>query len=63
MAAERLADYLSTWAAADPRRMAVAETVRIITDTCREISVLVADGSLGQDLGAAVTENIQGETE
>ena len=63
MAAERLADYLSTWAAADPRRMAVAETVRIITDTCREISVLVADGSLGQDLGAAVTENIQGETQ
>ena len=63
MAAERLADHLSTWAATDPQRIAVAETVRIITDTCRDISVLVADGSLGQDLGAAVTENIQGETQ
>ena len=60
---ERLADHLGTWAGADPQRMAVAETVRIITDTCRDISVLVADGSLGQDLGAAVTENIQGETQ
>ena len=60
---ERLADHLGTWAGADPQRMAVAETVRIITDTCRGISVLVADGSLGQDLGAAVTENIQGETQ
>ena len=63
MAAERLADHLSTWAAGDAQRMAVAETVQIITDTCRDISVLVADGSLGQDLGAAVTENIQGETQ
>ena len=51
---ERLADHLGTWAGADPQRMAVAETVRIITDTCRDISVLVADGSLGQDLGAGV---------
>ena len=63
MAAERLADHLGAWAGADPQRSAVAETVQIITDTCRAISVLVADGSLGQDLGAAVTENVQGETQ
>lgn len=63
MAAERLADHLGAWAGADPQRSAVAETVQIITDTCRAISVLVADGSLGQDLGAAVAENIQGETQ
>ena len=63
MAGELLAAYLGAWAGGDAQRAAVAETVGVIADTCRDISTLVAEGNLSQDLGAAVTENVQGETQ
>ncbi|WP_237477313.1 class 1 fructose-bisphosphatase [Lichenibacterium dinghuense] len=63
MAAELLADYLSRWAGADAGRRDVAATVEALADACRGISALVAQGNLEQDLGAAVTENVQGETQ
>ena len=63
MAGELLADYLGAWAGADAQRRDVAATVTALTDACRAISVLVAQGNLEQNLGAAVTENIQGETQ
>ena len=63
MAGELLADYLGTWAGGDARRRDVAATVTALTDACRAISVLVAQGNLEQNLGAAVTENVQGETQ
>ncbi len=63
MPATLLADYLPGWAGADPLRRDVAATVAVLADACRAISVLVARGNLDQDLGAAVTENVQGETQ
>ena len=63
MAADLLADYLANWAGADAGRRDVAATVEALADTCRAISVLVAQGNLDQDLGAAVTQNVQGETQ
>ena len=63
MAGELLAAYLKDWAGIDPQRRDVAATVEILADTCRAISVLVAQGNLEQNLGAAVTENVQGETQ
>ena len=63
MAGELLAAYLKDWAGTDPQRRDVAATVEILADTCRAISVLVAQGNLEQNLGAAVTENVQGETQ
>ena len=58
-----LDDHLGRWAGADPRRDAVSKTVMVIAEACRDISALIADGNLGHDLGAAVGENIQGETQ
>ena len=63
MAGELLATYLARWAGADPRRKDVGAVVQVIADTCRDISTLVAQGNLDGDLGAAVTENVQGETQ
>ena len=63
MAGELLADHLRAWAGADARRRAVAATVEAIADACRDISALVARGNLEGDLAAAVTENVQGETQ
>ena len=63
MAAELLADYLRGWAGADAGRRDVAAAVAALADACRAISVLVAQGDLEQDLGAAVTQNVQGETQ
>ena len=63
MAAELLADYLTGWAGADAGRRDVAATVEALADACRGISALVARGNLDQDLGAAVTQNVQGETQ
>ena len=58
-----LDDHLGRWAGSDPRRGAVAATVAAIAAACRDISALIADGNLSHDLGAAVGENIQGETQ
>ena len=58
-----LEDHLGQWAQSDPRRRALAQTVSVIASTCRDISVLIADGNLGHDLGEAVGENVQGETQ
>ncbi len=63
MAGELLAAYLKDWAGTDAQRRDVAATVEALADTCRTISVLVAQGNLEQDLGAAVTQNVQGETQ
>lgn len=63
MAGELLASYLDGWAGDDPLRRDVAVTVQVIADTCRTLSTLVAQGNLDQDLGAAVAENVQGETQ
>ncbi|MGI3901307.1 MAG: class 1 fructose-bisphosphatase [Janthinobacterium lividum] len=63
MAGELLAAYLEGWAGADAGRRDVAAAVTALTDACRSISVLVAQGNIEQNLGAAVTENIQGETQ
>ena len=63
MAGELLAAYLKDWGGTDPQRRDVAATVEILAETCRAISVLVAQGNLDQNLGAAVTENVQGETQ
>ncbi len=63
MAGDLLATYLADWAGPDPRRADVAAVVQVIADTCRDIATLVAQGNLDGDLGAAVTENVQGETQ
>ncbi len=63
MAGELLGAYLDRWAGSDGQRRDVAATVTALTDACRAISVLVAQGSIEQNLGAAVTQNIQGETQ
>ena len=63
MSGTLLIDHLAAWAGADPQRRDVAETVAVIADTCRDISTLVAEGNLHEDLGAAVTQNVQGETQ
>ncbi len=63
MAGETLAAYLEAWAGGDAARRDVAQAVTALTDACRSISVLVAQGNIEQNLGAAVTENVQGETQ
>lgn len=63
MAGELLDGYLEDWAGTDPRRKDVAAVVQAIAGACRDIATLVAQGNLDGDLGAAVAENVQGETQ
>ena len=63
MSGTLLSDYLSSWGGTDPRRRDVAATVAVIADACRDISTLVSEGNLHEDLGAAVMQNVQGETQ
>ncbi|KPL51637.1 fructose 1,6-bisphosphatase [Prosthecomicrobium hirschii] len=63
MTHQSLAAVLEAWAAGDGTRRAVAATVAALADAARDIAALVADGPLAGRLGAAVTENVQGEVQ
>ncbi len=60
---ESLWSFLEKWAGRDRLRRDIAATVHALADAGRDISTLVSDGPLAGELGAATTENVQGEVQ
>jgi fructose-1,6-bisphosphatase I len=57
----RLDEYLRDWAKGEPLRKAVAKTVSALASACKEISELVAAGSLSGELSKLQADKVGGD--
>ena len=57
----RLDEYLRDWAKGEPLRKAVAKTVSALASACKEISDLVAAGSLSGELSKLQADKVGGD--